>query len=151
VNASIEAAKAGEHGRGFSVVAAEVKTLAGRSKDATEQIRTILGDIQKSSNAAVMVTEQGVKRVEEGQGLIEELGQTIRALGLAIESNVDSARQISMTSKQQLAGVEQTNQAMQSLGDSSRESAASTSQLTAASEQVRGVSEQLNSLVVGAA
>lgn len=151
VNASIEAAKAGEHGRGFSVVAAEVKTLAGRSKDATEQIRTILGDIQKSSNAAVMVTEQGVKRVEEGQGLIEELGQTIRALGLAIESNVDSARQISMTSKQQLAGVEQINQAMQSLGDSSRESAASTSQLTAASEQVRGVSEQLNSLVVGAA
>ncbi len=149
VNASIEAAKAGEHGRGFSVVASEVKTLAGRSKDATEQIRTILADIQKSSNAAVMVTEQGVKRVEEGQGLIEELGQTIRALGRVVESNVDSARQISMTSKQQLAGVEQINQAMQSLGDSTTESAASTAQLTAASVQVRGVSDQLNNLLVG--
>jgi methyl-accepting chemotaxis protein len=151
VNASIEAAKAGEHGRGFSVVASEVKILAGRSKDATEQIRTILSDIQKSSNAAVMVTEQGVKRVEEGQSLIEELGQTIRALGRVIESNVDSARQISMTSKQQLAGVEQINQAMQSLGDSTKESAASTAQLTTASQQVRGVSDQLGSLVAGGA
>jgi methyl-accepting chemotaxis protein len=151
VNASIEAAKAGEHGRGFSVVASEVKNLAGRSKDATEQIRTILSDIQKSSNAAVMVTEQGVKRVEEGQGLIEELGQTIKALGRVIESNVDSARQISMTSKQQLAGVEQINQAMQSLGGSTKESAASTAQLTAASEQVRGVSDQLSTLVAGGA
>ncbi|MFO7566813.1 MAG: nitrate- and nitrite sensing domain-containing protein [Enhygromyxa sp.] len=151
VNASIEAAKAGEHGRGFSVVASEVKILAGRSKDATEQIRTILSDIQKSSNAAVMVTEQGVKRVEEGQALIEELGQTIRALGGVIESNVDSAQQISMTSKQQLAGVEQINQAMQSLGESTKDLAASAAQLTAAAEQVRGVSDQLGSLVAGSA
>lgn len=149
VNASIEAAKAGEHGRGFSVVAAEVKNLASRSKDATEQIRAILSDIQKSSNAAVMVTEQGVKRVEEGQGLIEELGQTIRALGRVIEDNVDSARQISMTSKQQLAGVEQINQAMESLGESSNESAASAEQLTSASEQVLGVSDALDELVAG--
>src|SRR5690606_18651776 len=96
VNASIEAAKAGDHGRGFSVVASEVKALAQQSKQATEQIRSILTEIQKSSNGAVMITEQGVKRVEEGGSLIEELGRTIRSLGTAIDGSADTATQISL-------------------------------------------------------
>ena len=56
VNASIEAAKAGEHGKGFGVVAQEVKSLAEQSKQATNQVRTILSDIQKATTAAVMAT-----------------------------------------------------------------------------------------------
>ncbi len=59
LNAAIEASRAGEQGKGFSVVAGEVKALADQSKKATAQVRQILGEIQKATNAAVMVTEQG--------------------------------------------------------------------------------------------
>ncbi len=66
VNAAIEAAKAGEHGKGFGVVAQEVKSLAEQSRQATAQVRVILNDIQKATTAAVMATEQGSKAVEAG-------------------------------------------------------------------------------------
>jgi methyl-accepting chemotaxis protein len=66
VNAAIEAAKAGEHGKGFAVVAQEVKNLATQSKQATAQVRSILGLIQKATTAAVLATEQGSKAVESG-------------------------------------------------------------------------------------
>ena len=66
VNAAIEAAKAGEQGKGFAVVAQEVKSLAEQSKQATAQVRAILGDIQKATSGAVMATEQGSKAVEAG-------------------------------------------------------------------------------------
>ena len=149
VNASIEAAKAGEHGKGFSVVAGEVKALAGQSKEATQQIRTILGEIQKSSNAAVMVTEQGTKRVEEGSSLVEELGQTIRELGQVIEESMDAATQIAATSNQQLTGIEQITSAMTNIEQATKDNASGIGQLEAAAKQVREVSEQLVEVVLG--
>ena len=81
VNAAIEAAKAGEQGKGFAVVAQEVKSLAEQSKQATAQVRTILGDIQKATSAAVMATEQGSKAVEAGVKQSGEAGESIRQLG----------------------------------------------------------------------
>jgi methyl-accepting chemotaxis protein len=66
LNAAIEAARAGEAGKGFAVVAGEVRSLAEQSRQATEQVRDILGEIQKAANTAVMVTEEGAKRAEAG-------------------------------------------------------------------------------------
>ncbi|MDQ2644153.1 MAG: methyl-accepting chemotaxis protein, partial [Myxococcota bacterium] len=63
LNAAIEASRAGEHGKGFGVVAAEVKALAEQSKKATLQVRQILGEIQRATNSAVMATEEGTKSV----------------------------------------------------------------------------------------
>ena len=83
VNASIEAAKAGEQGRGFAVVASEVRTLAEQSKRATQQIRSILGDIQKATQTAVMSTEEGTKRAKDGLGAIKSVRDTITDLGSA--------------------------------------------------------------------
>ena len=149
VNASIEAAKAGEHGKGFAVVASEVRTLAGQSKEATAQIRSILTEIQKASNAAVMVTEQGSKRVEEGARLIEELGQAIQVLSETIEESYDSGRHIALTTNQQLAGVEQIATAMRNIEQATRDNAAGAQQLEGAAHQVEKVSNQLRLIASG--
>jgi methyl-accepting chemotaxis protein len=62
LNAAVESTRAGEHGRGFALVAAEIKTLAGEAKESTVQVRRLLSDIQRSTSAAVMATEQGTKQ-----------------------------------------------------------------------------------------
>ena len=149
VNASIEAAKAGEQGRGFAVVAGEVKALAQNSKEATDEIRTILSEIERSSNAAVMTTEQGVKRVEQGNELIGELGQTINRLARVIEDGADAASQISLTASQQLTGIEQITEALKSIEGAAAENAAGAQQLGKAADEVMVVSNQLAEIVEG--
>src|SRR3546814_13729394 len=67
LNAAIEAAAAGEHGLSFAVVADEMKNLASQAKEATVEVRSILGDIQRGIGTAVMQTEEAVKRVESGK------------------------------------------------------------------------------------
>jgi methyl-accepting chemotaxis protein len=149
VNASIEAAKAGEHGRGFAVVAGEVKTLAERSKDATDQIRAILSEIQHSSNAAVMVTEQGVKRTDEGNNVITELGEGIQSLAVTILESSEASQQISLISSQQLAGIQQITEALKSVEQAASDNAAGAEQLGTAAEQLAAVSVQINRIVQG--
>jgi methyl-accepting chemotaxis protein len=149
VNASIEAAKAGEQGRGFAVVASEVKTLAERSKEATEQIRTILTEVQRSSNAAVMVTEQGVKRTDEGNEVIEALGSGIRSLAVTIEESADAAQQISLISAHQLAGIEQITEALKSVEQAASDNASGAGQLEAAASQLESVSDRITMIVRG--
>ncbi|HSH53457.1 MAG TPA: CHASE3 domain-containing protein, partial [Methylotenera sp.] len=105
VNASIEAAKAGDHGKGFAVVAQEVKSLAEQSRQATSQVRTILGDIQKATAAAVMVTEQGSKAVEAGTRQTELAGTAIQTLVGSVMESAQAATQIAASSQQQLVGV----------------------------------------------
>jgi methyl-accepting chemotaxis protein len=101
VNAAIEAAKAGEHGKGFGVVAQEVKSLAEQSRRATNQVRTILGDIQKATGAAVMATEEGGKAVEAGTRQTEAAGGSIQALAGSVNEAAQAATQIAASSQQQ--------------------------------------------------
>ena len=80
VNASIEAAKAGDQGKGFTVVAQEVKSLAEQSKQAVAQVRTILGEIQKASTLAVQAAEQGQQTVEAGRRQSLESGDSVQVI-----------------------------------------------------------------------
>ena len=91
VNAAIEAAKAGEQGKGFAVVAQEVKSLAEQSRQATGQVRGLLGDIQKATSAAVLATEQGSKAVEAGVQQTGETGEAIRQLAESISEAAQAA------------------------------------------------------------
>jgi methyl-accepting chemotaxis protein len=106
VNASIEAAKAGEHGKGFSVVAQEVKVLADESKQATLQIRAILGDIEKATAATVMVAEQGTKAVTAGTTQSKSVGESIRALGLRVTEAAEASEKIAEVASRQLQATE---------------------------------------------
>ena len=77
VNAAIEAAKAGEQGKGFGVVAQEVKSLAEQSKEATSQVRAILNDIQKATNSSIMMTEEGTHTVTEVTQLVQKVAELL--------------------------------------------------------------------------
>jgi len=91
VNAAIEATKVGEQGKGFVVVAQEIKSLATQSKEATAQVRTLLGDIQKATSAAVLATEQGNKAVEAGVKQTAEAGDSIRLLADSVNEAAQAA------------------------------------------------------------
>jgi methyl-accepting chemotaxis protein len=112
LNAAIEATRAGEHGRGFAVVAHEIRALAEQSKAATAEIRSILSDIQRATNAAVMATEEGTKGVAAGTRLIDRAGDTINALASVIQDASGSAQQISAAVRQHFIGMEQIVTAM---------------------------------------
>ncbi|MBF0454591.1 MAG: methyl-accepting chemotaxis protein [Magnetococcales bacterium] len=146
VNAAIEAAKAGEAGRGFSVVAQEVKSLAEKSREATSQIRTILNDIQKATSMAVMATERGGKAVDVGVALSRESGSTITLLKASVEDSSMAAEQIGASSQQQFAGMDQLVTAMENIKDATAQNVDGARQLEHATQSLDGLSRNLKSI-----
>ncbi|GGJ39230.1 methyl-accepting chemotaxis protein [Deinococcus roseus] len=121
LNAAIEAHRAGEHGRGFVIVAQEIRNLAEQSKTATSQVRTILSGIQRDTNAAVMATERGTRVVDTGTHSIKSLENTINDLSEAIEHAARSAQVIAGSVKQHSYGMEQIALAMQNIQTASEQ------------------------------
>jgi methyl-accepting chemotaxis protein len=146
VNASIEAVKAGEAGKGFSVVAQEVKALADQSKQATAQVRGILGDIQKAMTKAVLLAEQGSKAVETGYERARVSGESIRTLSSSIEESSDVALQIAATSQQQMAGMDQVSSAMDYIRQASQDNVGGTRQVDEAARNLHEVGLKLKTL-----
>jgi methyl-accepting chemotaxis protein len=149
VNAAIEAAKAGEHGKGFGVVAQEVKSLAEQSRQATNQVRTILSDIQKATTAAVMATEQGTKAVEAGAMQTGSAAEAIQTLSANVSDAAQAATQIAASSQQQLVGMEQVATAMESIKLASTQNVASAKQLESAARNVDELGQRLKQMVAG--
>ncbi|MDP2378496.1 methyl-accepting chemotaxis protein [Reyranella sp.] len=147
VNAAIEAAKAGEHGKGFGVVAQEVKSLAEQSRQATTQVRTILGDIQKATATAVLATEQGSKAVDAGTRHTEVAGEAIQTLAGSISEAAQAATQIAASSQQQLVGVDQVAAAMDSIKQASTQNVASATQLETAARNLNALGQRLTQVV----
>ena len=147
VNATIEAAKAGEQGKGFAVVAQEVKSLAMQSKQATAQVRGILGDIQKATGNAVLMAEQGGREVSAGDKLSQQLGEAINDLGDSIEAAAHAATQIAASSKQQLIGMDQVALAMQNIREASSQNVASTKQTEVAAQNLHQLGLRLKAVV----
>lgn len=147
LNASIEAARAGEHGRGFAVVAQEIRALAEQSKQATSNVRRILGDIQKSTTAAVLVTEQGSKAVAQATGTAREAGSEIEKLTDAISSASDAASQIRVMAQQQVTGVTQIAQAMHSINQATTQTVEGTRQIERAARDLNELSLKLRDAV----
>lgn len=147
VNAAIEAANAGEHGRGFSVVAQEVKLLAEQSKQATAQVRMILSEIQKATNVAVMVTEQGTKAVEAGVAQSLEAGGSIRVLAKSMAEAAQAVVQIAASSQQQALGMDQVAIAVESIKEASNQNVTSMSQVEKGMQHMHELGQRLQQVV----
>lgn len=146
VNAAIEAAKAGEQGKGFGVVAQEIRSLASQSKQATAQVRTILSDVQKAIGSAVMVTEQGSKAVEEGVALSRQAGEAMDVLTGSVSEATDAAVQIAASSHQQLMGMDQVVSAMENIREAAAQMSAGAQQTERTVQDLQDVSRRLQEI-----
>ncbi|HTD21765.1 MAG TPA: methyl-accepting chemotaxis protein [Terriglobales bacterium] len=144
LNAAIEAARAGEAGRGFAVVADEVRKLAEHSRTATKDIAALIKAIQAETNDAMVVMEEGTKEVEVGARLADQAGRALEAISIVVRQSADLVQQISLASKQQVRGTEGVAQAMQIISNITRQTSQGARQTTRTVENMVKLSEQLN-------
>jgi len=147
VNAAIEASKAGEHGRGFTVVAQEIRNLADQSKKATTQVKEILNEINKSVNQAVGVTELGNKTVEDGSKLVAQSVEVIELLAENVEETAQASIQISSSNQQQMAGMEQVVPAMENIKVASQQNLTGIKQTQTAAHELNTLGQNLKEII----
>ena len=100
LNAAVEAARAGEHGKGFAVVASEIRKLADESKQATSKIITLINDIQQTANSTVLATEEGTKEIESGLELAHTISENVQTLIEVMQEISHNVGEIINSSKQ---------------------------------------------------
>ena len=147
LNASVEAARAGEHGKGFAVVATEVRSLAEQSRQATEQIKAILSEIQKATNSTVMATEEGVKGVDRGVQLSSQSRESIEQLAAVINESAQVAAQVVASGQQQQTGIDQISLAMQNINQVTMQSLASTRQTEKSAQNLNELARKMNEIL----
>ena len=144
LNAAIEAARAGEAGRGFAVVADEVRKLAEHSRNATKDISALIKSIQAETNEAVVVMEEGTKEVEVGARLADQAGKALEAISSVVRQSAELVQEISLASKQQVRGTEGVANAMQIISSITRQTSQGTRGTARTVETMVKLSEQLN-------
>lgn len=133
LNASVEAVRAGEHGKGFGVVASEIRKLADQSRKSAEKIGSLIADIQNATNSTVIVTEEGTKAVEKIVNAINDVAVNIQ--------------QISLNAKQQAIAIEQVIDAMNNLNTAAHETANGLAQSKIGTRQLNETAQNLKNLV----
>ncbi len=144
LNAAIEAARAGEAGRGFAVVADEVRKLAEHSRSATKDIAALIKAIQAETNEAVVVMEEGTREVEGGASLADQAGKALEAISSVVRQSAELVQEISLASKQQVRGTEGVAHAMQIISSITRQTSQGSRQTVSTVGHLVKLSEQLN-------
>ncbi len=136
LNAAIEAARAGEHGKGFAVVADEVRKLAERSGRETKQIAELIQQVQAGTQEAVKAMEQGSSKVEAGSSKAEQAGTALTEILQAVEQTVTQVTEIAGAAQEMAAGARSVTEAMQSISAVVEENTAATEEMSAQAGQV---------------
>ncbi|MGE5314492.1 MAG: methyl-accepting chemotaxis protein [Acidobacteriota bacterium] len=147
LNAAIEAARAGEQGRGFAVVADEVRKLAERTTKATKEIAGMIKQIQKDTAGAVQSMQQGTKEVERGKALAEKSGESLRLIIEGAEKVVDVIASVAAASEQQSASAEHISKNIEAITNVTQESAGGTQQIARAAEDLNRLTQNLQGML----
>lgn len=136
LNAAVEAVRAGEHGKGFSVVAGEIRKLADQSKGSAEQIQSLIGSIQNAVDKVVISANDGRETVEQGAKMVQKTADTFMEVATSIDEISNSSHQISMNAKQQVNAIQQVVEAITSLNHEAVRGASSISQTRVGAQQL---------------
>jgi methyl-accepting chemotaxis protein len=147
LNAAIEAARAGEHGRGFAVVADEVRKLAERTQKATEEVATSIREIQTQTTQAVTLIDSGKQRVSKGVELANGAGQALGRISQNSTGLSGMVQAIAAAAEQQSAASVQISKAVEGIDAVTKESAQGASQMSQAASALSQQSERLQGLV----
>lgn len=151
INATIEAAGAGDAGRRFSVVADEIRKLADRVGGSMKEVRILTEDIRGAVGTTIMATETGAKAVESGSRQFEELTRVFTQISELVKSTTEAAREIELSTKQQATAVEQVNVAVANVAQATREGETSSMQTLQTAVQLANLSKEMVRMVrVGA-
>ncbi|GAA6135142.1 methyl-accepting chemotaxis protein [Oceaniserpentilla sp. 4NH20-0058] len=143
LNAAIEAARAGEQGRGFAVVADEVRTLAQRTQESTAEIHTIIENVQSGAQNAVTAIEAGQGRTEESVTQVNQAGETINEINQNIKQILGTNEQIAQAAQEQSSVADDISENVNQITNIAEDSSTHANETLALSEEFRKMSETL--------
>lgn len=147
LNAAIEAARAGEQGRGFAVVADEVRKLAERTTKATKEIATMIRQIQTETKGAVESMAEGTQKVDEGIALADKAGNALEKIVDISQQVTDMVNQIAAASEQQSSASEQISKNIEAISTVTQQTASGIQQIAHSAEDLNRLTEQLRELL----
>jgi methyl-accepting chemotaxis protein len=147
LNAALEGAKAGEAGRGFSIVAAEMRRLAENVMESTKEIKNLITEIRESTHAAKEASDGNKRMAGEGQQLGSNAMTSVTGILSGIQETSDAARVIHLATQQQRTATEQVVQSMADIEEVTRQAQSGSRQATGAAAELTKLAERLAELV----